>query len=149
MRASTSCHISIYLTDLGLPRREAFQRENCEKHNRSIHMDILISAVASELVSRFISFLSRKYRSQACLEDNIELLQHLLLRVHTVVEEAEGRYIQNSRMLIQLKKLQEAMYQGYDALDTYVPLKKVEEVLVSGSYMWLFLTATSKQNLWQ
>lgn len=83
------------------------------------------------------------------LEENIELLQHLLLRVHTVVEEAEGRYSQNSRMLIQLKKLQEAMYQGYDALDTYVPLKKVEEVLVSGSYMWLFLTATSKQNLWQ
>ena len=71
-------------------------------------MDIVISAVASELVSRFISFLSMKYSSKACLKKNLEMLQHLLLRVHTVVEEAEGRYIGNSRMLPQLKALRES-----------------------------------------
>ncbi|TVU31381.1 hypothetical protein EJB05_23064, partial [Eragrostis curvula] len=75
-------------------------------------MDIVISAVVSELVSRFISFLSKKYTSKACLKENIESLQHLLLRVHTVIEEAEGRYIENSRMLVQLKTLKEAMYRG-------------------------------------
>ncbi|XP_062206079.1 uncharacterized protein LOC133907956 [Phragmites australis] len=90
-------------------------------------MDIVISAVASELVSRFISFLSMKYSSKACLKKNLEMLQHLLLRVHTVVEEAEGRYIANSRMLSQLKALREAMFQGYDVFDTYMPLEKFGE----------------------
>ncbi|KAL6641599.1 hypothetical protein ACP70R_019780 [Stipagrostis hirtigluma subsp. patula] len=91
-------------------------------------MDIVISAVASELVSRFISFLSTKYSSKACLKKkNLDKLHHLLLRVHTVVEEAEGRYIPNSRMLLQLKRLTEAMFRGYDVLDTYMPLEKIGE----------------------
>jgi hypothetical protein len=66
-------------------------------------MDIVLSAVASELVSRFMSFIISKYRDQARLKEkkkNLELLRQLLLRVHTVVEEAEGRYIRNSRMLV-------------------------------------------------
>uniref|UniRef100_A0A453DSJ3 Uncharacterized protein n=1 Tax=Aegilops tauschii subsp. strangulata TaxID=200361 RepID=A0A453DSJ3_AEGTS len=36
-------------------------------------------------------------------EQHMERLQQLLLRAHTVVEEADGRYITNSGMLIQLK----------------------------------------------
>lgn len=61
-------------------------------------MEIAVSAVASELAGR------------------------LLLRVHTVVE---GRYITNSRMLLQLKALTEAMYRGYDALDTHGALEQI------------------------
>lgn len=102
-------------------------------------MDIALSAVASELVSRFMSFLISKYRNQACLKKNLEMLQHLLLRVHTVIEEAEGRYIINSRMLMQLKMLTEAMYRGYDVLDTYMPLEKIRaQEKVSSSYTLAF-----------
>ncbi|CAM0879223.1 unnamed protein product [Alopecurus aequalis] len=83
-------------------------------------MEVAISAVTGEIFSRFISFLINKhsYRSQAWLEEKAERLQNLLMRVHTVVEEADGRYIMNSRMLMQLKMFSEAMYRGYHVLDT-------------------------------
>lgn len=103
-------------------------------------MDIVISAVASELVSRFISFLSKQYRyssNASCPKENLEMLQRLLLRAHTIVEEAEGRYVSNSRMLVQLKTLTLAMFRGYDVLDTYLPLEKLGEAAeeeVSGFY---------------
>lgn len=80
-------------------------------------METVIAAVAGELVSRFISFTINKYYSSfECLEKG-ERLQRLLMRVHTIVEEADARYITNSGMLMQLKILSEAMYQGYHALD--------------------------------
>ncbi|KAF6998392.1 hypothetical protein CFC21_014514 [Triticum aestivum] len=85
-------------------------------------MEIAISAVTGELVSRFISFLMKKYHSSlhAKLEEKIvvERLQHLLIRAATIVEEADARYITNSGMMMQLKKLSEAMYRGYHELDT-------------------------------
>ncbi|KAL6642514.1 hypothetical protein ACP70R_020695 [Stipagrostis hirtigluma subsp. patula] len=85
-----------------------------------MYMETAISAVAGELVSRFISFLMNKcYSSNECLEGKVERLQNALMRVHTVVEEADARYITNSGMLVQLKKLSEAMYRGYHVLDTY------------------------------
>lgn len=100
-------------------------------------MDAVISAVASELVCRFISFLSKKCSSQTHLKGNLEKLQHLLLRAHAIVEEAEARYISNSRMLEQLKTLTEAMFRGYHVLDTYVALDKIGEIEeVSGLLQW-------------
>ncbi|KQK17428.1 disease resistance protein RGA2 isoform X1 [Brachypodium distachyon] len=50
-------------------------------------------------------------------EEKVERLQQLLLRVCTVMEEADGRYITNSCMLIQLKTIAAAMYQGHHVLD--------------------------------
>ncbi|KAF7087048.1 hypothetical protein CFC21_090269 [Triticum aestivum] len=81
-------------------------------------MEMVVSAIAGDLVNRFISFLIKKNESHANLDKKVERLQQLLLRVHMVIEEAEGRYITNSRMLLELKKLLEAMYQGYHVLDT-------------------------------
>ncbi|CAL4923656.1 unnamed protein product [Urochloa decumbens] len=82
-------------------------------------METAITAVAGELLSRFISFTINKYcSSKGCLEEKGERLQRLLMRVHTVVEEADARHIANSGMLMQLKILSEAMYKGYLALDT-------------------------------
>uniref|UniRef100_M8B6W5 Uncharacterized protein n=1 Tax=Aegilops tauschii TaxID=37682 RepID=M8B6W5_AEGTA len=83
-------------------------------------MEVAISAVTGELVSRFISFLKNKYHSlsHAQSEKMVERLQHLLMRVSIVVEEADGRYITNSGMLLQLKMLSGAMYNGYRVLDT-------------------------------
>ncbi|KAL6906229.1 hypothetical protein ACP4OV_003830 [Aristida adscensionis] len=81
-------------------------------------MEPVISAIAGDLVNRFMSFLMNKYKSEDNLEENTERLQNLLIRVHMIVEEADGRYITNSKMLLQLKKLVEIMYQGYHVLDT-------------------------------
>ncbi|KAM0824283.1 hypothetical protein ACQ4PT_070303 [Festuca glaucescens] len=84
-------------------------------------MEVVLSAAAGDLVSRFFSFLINKYSDDACSEEErrVERLQQLLLRAHMVVEEADRRYITNSGMLLQLKMLSRAMYHGYHALDTF------------------------------
>ncbi|TVU31384.1 hypothetical protein EJB05_23067, partial [Eragrostis curvula] len=90
-------------------------------------MEAIISAISGEILSRFISFLVKKHTERACVEEKLERLQHLLLRIHTVVEEAEGRYITNSKMLVQLRMLVDAMYQAYYVLDTF-RFKPFEEI---------------------
>ncbi|XP_037488419.1 uncharacterized protein LOC119366810 [Triticum dicoccoides] len=83
-------------------------------------MEVAMSVVASELMSRFISFLTNKYQSSSHAESEekvLERLQHLLMRACTIVEEADTRYITNSMMMMQLKTLSEAMYRGYSVLD--------------------------------
>ncbi|XP_037480973.1 uncharacterized protein LOC119358604 [Triticum dicoccoides] len=84
-------------------------------------MEVAMSAVVGELVSQFISFLMNKCNSlrhaQSEEEKVVERLHHLLMRAGTIVEEADTRYITNSGMMMQLKKLSEAMYRAYGALD--------------------------------
>jgi hypothetical protein len=82
-------------------------------------MEVAMSAVAGELVSRFISVLLNKYNSNRPHEEQVEeRLQQLLMRVCTIVEEADARYITNTGMMMQLKALSEAMYRGYSVLDS-------------------------------
>ncbi|VAH24511.1 unnamed protein product [Triticum turgidum subsp. durum] len=84
-------------------------------------MEAVISVVTGELVSRFISFLKNKYNSSSSRAQSVKMeerLQHLLMRVSIIVEEADVRYITNSGMLLQLKMLSGAMYKGYRMLDT-------------------------------
>ncbi|XP_048531971.1 disease resistance protein RGA2-like [Triticum urartu] len=80
-------------------------------------MEVLISAAAGDLVSRFISFLAQSYGTHTCEEEDRTRLERILLRMHSVVEEAEGRHITNRGMLRQLKALIEGMYLGYYMLD--------------------------------
>ncbi|KAK1647044.1 hypothetical protein QYE76_064849 [Lolium multiflorum] len=80
-------------------------------------MEVLISAVASDLVSRFLSFLAEKIVAHTCEEDDRRRLERVLLRMNTVVDEAEGRDITNRGMLLQLKTLSEGVYLGYYMLD--------------------------------
>lgn len=111
-------------------------RDRNHQPRPKIEMETAISATTAELISRFISFLIKKYKNQACLEDKLQRLQHLLLRVHTVVEEADGRYVTNSRMLIQLGIFVQGMYRGYYVLDTvkYKPLvESIQEEVGSSS----------------
>jgi len=82
-------------------------------------MDLASSAVASDLASRFISFLINRFSMGSCGEEKVEKLQHLLQRVETIVEEADGRYITNSGMLSQLRVLEFAMYRSYHALHNF------------------------------
>jgi len=64
-------------------------------------MEVALSAISGEILSRFISFIIKKHTDRSCVEEKLERLEHLLLRVHIVVEEAEGRYLTNSKMLVQ------------------------------------------------
>ncbi|XP_037472795.1 putative disease resistance protein RGA3 [Triticum dicoccoides] len=96
-------------------------------------MELALSAVAGELVSRFLSFLADRYLHSShpaqWEEKHLKKLRQLLLRAHTVVEEADGRYITNSGMLAQLSMLADAMYRGYWALGAsrYISLEKSME----------------------
>jgi len=80
-------------------------------------MELVVSAVAGDLVNRFMSFLISKYKTVEQIEKKMKRLQDLLIRAHMIVEESEVRYITNSKMLLQLQKLVEVMYQGYHVLD--------------------------------
>ncbi|KAK1647039.1 hypothetical protein QYE76_064844 [Lolium multiflorum] len=80
-------------------------------------MEVLISAVAGDLVSRFISFLAQNFGTHTCEEDDRRRLERILLRMNTVVEEADGRHITNQGMFLQLKTLMEGVYLGYYMLD--------------------------------
>ncbi|CAL4957415.1 unnamed protein product [Urochloa decumbens] len=81
-------------------------------------MDIVLSAVGSDLISRFTSFIIQKLQTPVATVDNKTRLKQLLLRAGTIVEEADRRRITNHGMLLQLRQLREAMYHGYYRLDT-------------------------------
>ncbi|KAM0889507.1 hypothetical protein ACQ4PT_027640 [Festuca glaucescens] len=82
-------------------------------------MEFAVSAITGDLCSRFISYLLNKSTDRSSPEEKLERLQNLLIRLHTVVEEAEGRYITNSQMLVQLKMITQALYRGYQALGNF------------------------------
>ncbi|CAM0914143.1 unnamed protein product [Alopecurus aequalis] len=117
-------------------------------------MEAIISAVTGEIVSRFISFLMNRYHSSGHAQSEekmVERLQHLLMRVGTVIEEADTRYIANSGMMMQLKMLSDAMYGGYGELDTlrYRTLQVgagFDEVSISDSSSSLHLAIPLKRS---
>lgn len=81
-------------------------------------MDILLSALASDLASRIISYLLLKYQKKTTM-DMMDRLHELLLRASTIIEEADGRYISNQGMVLQLRRLREVVYEGHLMLDTF------------------------------
>ncbi|TVU32211.1 hypothetical protein EJB05_23933, partial [Eragrostis curvula] len=81
-------------------------------------MEVLLSAVAGELVSRLVSFLLRKYQDPGATNDMFRL-QQALLRARMVVEEAEGRQITNQAMLQQLNQLRLEMCRCAYVLDAF------------------------------
>ncbi|XP_025876456.1 putative disease resistance protein RGA3 isoform X1 [Oryza sativa Japonica Group] len=94
-------------------------------------MEVALSAIASDLINRLTSFLMKKYMESTSIDDKMKRLKELLLRVHIVVEEADGRCITNPMMLMQLKMLAESMYRGYYMLDTikYKSPKDEEQII--------------------
>jgi hypothetical protein len=71
-------------------------------------MESAISAILGELISRTISFLVKKCSDKDSMDQKLEKLQQLL-RFHAVVEEADGRYVTNPMMLMQLKTLADSL----------------------------------------
>ncbi|KAL6628939.1 hypothetical protein ACP70R_028704 [Stipagrostis hirtigluma subsp. patula] len=82
--------------------------------------DLVAPAVVADLVSRLISFLMARYVKRACREgaSSSHRLELLALKIHAVVDEAEGRHLaHNRRLLLWLSKLMEGMYRAYYVLD--------------------------------
>jgi len=83
-------------------------------------METVLSVILGEIAHRSISFLINKFSNEAAAAlPPDENLRRVLMRVHIVVEEAEGRQIRNQAMLQQLKILSATMYRGYYVLDTF------------------------------
>ncbi|KAG8077759.1 hypothetical protein GUJ93_ZPchr0007g6126 [Zizania palustris] len=77
-------------------------------------METFFSAVLGDLLSRSISFVIDRYRwQQQGVEESLQRLHRLLLRLQSIVEEADGRRITNQAMLRQLRMARDAMYRGY------------------------------------
>jgi hypothetical protein len=76
-------------------------------------MEVVLSAIMGELKNRSITFLVDKCWNRPAapdMEEKLQTLQRLLLRVRTIIEEAEGRHIANQAMIYQLSILRKEMY---------------------------------------
>ncbi|KAL6647744.1 hypothetical protein ACP70R_015181 [Stipagrostis hirtigluma subsp. patula] len=105
-------------------------------------MEVVFSAVISEIANRFISFLVDKCskRIAPTMDDQMQdNLHRVLLRVRVIVEEAEGRIITNQAMVYQLNILRKEMYRGYYTMDNFRSQAneedKVEDHDVSQSFV--------------
>jgi len=81
-------------------------------------MEVLLSAVASDLVGRLVSFLISKFAEPGSTDDVVRL-QRSLLRARVVVEEAEARQLTSRAMLLQLNHLRGEMCRGSYVLDAF------------------------------
>uniref|UniRef100_A0ACD5W3A4 Uncharacterized protein n=1 Tax=Avena sativa TaxID=4498 RepID=A0ACD5W3A4_AVESA len=84
-------------------------------------MEVLVSAVLGDVISKSISFFVNRYHRQqtGSAGETLERLRPLLLRAQSIVEEAERRHITNQAMLRQLDTLRQGMYGGYYMLDAF------------------------------
>ncbi|KAJ1287444.1 hypothetical protein BS78_02G010200 [Paspalum vaginatum] len=81
-------------------------------------MDVLLSAVLGEAITRSINiFISKCSRQQA--QDVEDHLRRVLLRAQVIIDEAMGRQLTNQAMLLQLDMLTGAMHGGYYMLDAF------------------------------
>ncbi|CAL4892435.1 unnamed protein product [Urochloa decumbens] len=82
--------------------------------------DAIISAIIGDVVSRAISLLVGRFSNQESTEDKLQMISHLLIRIHSVVQEAKGRQISNNGILQWLSELINSEYQGIYLLDSIV-----------------------------
>ncbi|OQU79253.1 hypothetical protein SORBI_3008G119700 [Sorghum bicolor] len=80
--------------------------------------DTIISAIISDLVSRAISILIGRFSNQESTEDRLQRMRYLVIRIHSVVEEAKGRQISNHGTLQWLSELIDVEYQGCYLLES-------------------------------
>ncbi|TVU11075.1 hypothetical protein EJB05_44638, partial [Eragrostis curvula] len=81
-------------------------------------MEVLASAVVSEIVGRIFSCVIDNFRGSCRARDaHRQRLEALLLDIGSKVEEAEGRHITNLRLLAQLKVVTGAVHGGRFALE--------------------------------
>ncbi|WVZ61564.1 hypothetical protein U9M48_011419 [Paspalum notatum var. saurae] len=84
----------------------------------SPQMEMLLSAVLGEMITRSIDFFVGKF-SKPQAQDVEDGLRRVLLRAQVIIDDAMGRQITNQAMLLQLGMLRGAMHRGYYILDTF------------------------------
>ncbi|KAG0543158.1 hypothetical protein BDA96_02G165900, partial [Sorghum bicolor] len=86
-------------------------------------MEVILTAILGEVATRSFSFLIDKYMAEdpttESVDEMLQSLQLLLLRVRVIMEEADGRSITSQAMLQQLNILRKEMYRGYYVLDCF------------------------------
>ncbi|WVZ90728.1 hypothetical protein U9M48_037005 [Paspalum notatum var. saurae] len=81
--------------------------------------DAILSAIIGDVVSRAISFLISRFTSdRESTEGKLQRISHLLIRIHSVVEEAKERQVSNHGTLQWLSELIDGEYQGCYLLDS-------------------------------
>ncbi|KQJ86816.1 disease resistance protein RGA2 isoform X2 [Brachypodium distachyon] len=81
--------------------------------------DAIFSAVVGDMVGRVISLLAGHFKGQRCTtEAKLRRISHMLIKVHSAIEEAKGRQITNHGTLDWLTELNDGVYQGHYLLDT-------------------------------
>ncbi|WVZ90723.1 hypothetical protein U9M48_037002 [Paspalum notatum var. saurae] len=81
--------------------------------------EAILSAILGDFISRAISLLIGRFTSgKESTEGKLQRISHLLIRIHSVVEEANGRHISNHGTLQWLSELIDGEYQGCYLLDS-------------------------------
>ncbi|KAL6851970.1 hypothetical protein ACP4OV_020155 [Aristida adscensionis] len=80
--------------------------------------ETIFSAIVGEAVSRVISLVAGRFSHQPSTEAKLRRICHMLIRIHSVVEEAKGRQIENHGTLQWLSELIDGEYEGRYLLDT-------------------------------
>ncbi|TVU50430.1 hypothetical protein EJB05_01801, partial [Eragrostis curvula] len=80
--------------------------------------EAIVSAVVGEAISRVISLVTGSFSHQQSTEAKLQRICRLLIRVHSVVEEAKSRQIENPGVLQWLADLIAGEYEGRYLLDT-------------------------------
>ncbi|XP_062202001.1 disease resistance protein RGA2-like [Phragmites australis] len=81
--------------------------------------EAVVSAVITDAVTRVISFIAEQLKNRRSVSDKLQKVRHLLVRIQSVVEEAQGRQITNHALLEWLSELINSMHQGRFLLDTF------------------------------
>ncbi|CAL4906962.1 unnamed protein product [Urochloa decumbens] len=80
--------------------------------------EVIFSAFVSDMVGRVISLVSDRFGPHQSTEAKLQRIGHMLIRVHSVVQEAKGRQITNDGTLQWLSELIDGEYQGRYLLET-------------------------------
>lgn len=97
-------------------------------------MELIVSAIMSDLLNRALSKAIQRYRRSKAedTEHKLRRLHRVLLQIDATVERAEGRHITNQAMLRQLQMLRQGMYQGHHMLDTTLKYRCSDDANSSG-----------------
>lgn len=79
-------------------------------------VDIIFSSLVGDMASRMISALTGQFRKQS-MESKLSTIHHLVTKIQSVIEDAEGRQICNNSLLNWLSELNNSAYQGWYVLD--------------------------------
>nr|CAB3461998.1 unnamed protein product [Digitaria exilis] len=80
--------------------------------------DAIISAIIGDVVSRAISLLVGRFSYKESTQDKLQRISQLIIRIHSVIEEAKGRQISNHGTLQWLSELIHSEYQSFYLLDS-------------------------------